>query len=228
MNINKKKKSTLALLEEQSLLKQDVFCVTKELFKEYKGIIAAKIDSFKETLNNDKVRLNFVDKNEFEAYAYVGSDLLVFSMHTNVFSFPKEHAVWKNSYVEKDKNRAYCGVIHIYNFLADSFIQTRLNDAGYLLGRIFINKEKHFFVEGKGDLGTQYRDFMHSELTVELMDELLEVAIRYAAEFDLLTPPYEMMSAISVQQIQAMSSSAQMKTGKRLGFRFRSERDEIK
>lgn len=227
MNTNKKK-STLEILEEQSMLKQDVFCVTKELFKEYKEVIANKIDAYQEKLNNDKVRLKFVDKNEFEVHAYVGSDLLVFSMHTNVFSFPKEHAVWKNSYVEKDKKRAYCGVIHIYNFLADSFLQTRLNDAGYLLGRIYINKEKHFFVEGKGHLGTKYRDFMHSELTRGVMDELLEVAIRHAAEFDLLTPPYDMISAISVQQIQAMSSSAQMKTGKRLGFRFRSERDEIK
>ena len=42
------------------------------------------------------------------------------------------------SYVKEDKNRSYCGVIHLYNFLADSFKYNRLNDVGYLIGRVFI------------------------------------------------------------------------------------------
>ncbi len=226
-NNKKKPENILSFLAERSLLKQDVFCVSKEMFQSFKGILSVKIEEFKKELDNEKVRLQFVDKSEFEAYAYVGSDILVFSMHSNVFTFPKEHAIWKTSYVEKDADRAYCGVIHIYNFLADSFLYSRQNDYGYLLGRVYINKDKHFFIEGKGSLGIQYRDFVNGELDNKVVDEIINAAIANAAEFDLLSPPYEMMSAISVQQMQEMSSSAQMKTGKRLGFRFNSDSDKI-
>ena len=45
--------------------------------------------------------------------------------------------------------RTYCGVINMYNFLSDSFKYNRENDLGYLIGRMFINKE-NTFVEGKG------------------------------------------------------------------------------
>jgi hypothetical protein len=54
---------------------------------------------------------------------------------------------------------------HIYyDFLADSYEYGRLNDTGFLIGRLFINRESHFQLEGKGDLGMLYRDFMNPVL----------------------------------------------------------------
>ena len=35
---------------------------------------------------------------------------------------------------------------------------------GYCIGRIFINKENHYFVEGKRQLGFLYNDFMNSKM----------------------------------------------------------------
>ena len=55
----------------------------------------------------------------------------------------------KQKYVKEDKMRSFCGVIHVYNFLNDSFKYNRLNDVGNLVARIFVNKDKHFFVEGE-------------------------------------------------------------------------------
>ena len=66
-------------------------------------------------------------------------------MHTNTFSFDKSHQIWNSSYVKEDEYKAYCGVINVYNFLSDSFKYNRANDLGYMIGRLFINKEKHFF-----------------------------------------------------------------------------------
>tara|TARA_B100000508_G_C11465742_1_gene282314 strand:+ start:26296 stop:26970 length:675 start_codon:yes stop_codon:yes gene_type:complete len=222
--MSEKNKNDLAsLLEERSLLKQDVYKRTCEAYNEFKAIIEKKIETLREQIPNERVRLKYDSNGDFETHAYIGSDVLVFHMHTNVFSFPKEHGVWKNSYVEEDADRAYCGVINIYNFLADSFLHNRLNDAGYMIGRVYINKDGHFMVEGKGQLGFLFKDFKGSTFDEASMHKVLEVAMKHAIEFDLHSPPYEKVQFVDVMQIKTLSSAQEMKTGKRLGFRFKSE-----
>lgn len=221
------KKDLAELLEKQSLLKQDVYEVAKEAFAKMKTFLSKEIDEFRTLIPNERVRLNVIDKGDFEIQAFVGSDLLVFHMHTNVFSFPKEHSIWKTSYAEDDPSRAYCGIINIYNFLADSFLQDRLNDSGYLIGRIFVNKDNHFFIEGQGHLGTQFRDFINGELNEERFCQIIRYSIQHSVNFDLLTPPYDIVNYVSVGDMKMMSSSLNLKTAKRLGFRFSNENDEI-
>jgi hypothetical protein len=221
------KKDLAELLEKQSLLKQDVYEVAKETFAKMKTFLSREIDEFRTLIPNERVRLNVMDKGDFEIQAFVGSDLLVFHMHTNVFSFPKEHSIWKTSYVEDDSSRAYCGIINIYNFLADSFLQDRMNDSGYLIGRIFVNKDNHFFIEGQGHLGTQFRDFINGELNEERFCQIIRYSIQHSVNFDLLTPPYDIVNYVSVGDMKMMSSSLNLKTAKRLGFRFSNENDEI-
>jgi len=213
------------LLEDRSLLKQDVYRKTCETYKAFKLVIENQVEELRKEVPNDRVRLKYDYNGDFETHAYIGSDVLVFHMHTNVFSFPKSHGIWKNSYVEKDRDRAYCGVINIYNFLADSFLHNRMNDAGYLIGRIFVNKDAHFMVEGKGQLGFLFKDFKGSSFDEESMLKVLNAAMQHAIEFDLQTPPYENVQLVNVMQIKTLSSTQELKTGKRLGFKFKSEFD---
>lgn len=223
-----KEKPLHEVLKERSLLKQNVYISVKEKFEEFKQNIHEICNELKENVKEEKVRTFIEEKGSFESHLYVGSDVLVFNMHSNIFLFPDESAIRKTSYVKERNDRAYCGVINVYNFLADSFLHSRLNDPGYLLARIFINDEGHFLVEGKGKLGFLYRDFMHNEFTKAKQKEIIEHTIRQAAEFDLLTPPYEVVNQVSVMQIQAHRSEQKMKTGKRLGFQFGAHNKEIK
>jgi hypothetical protein len=220
-------KDVSVILERQSLLKQDVYENTKERFADMKRLLEAEVVALRKEIPNERVRLSYIDKGDFEVHIFAGSDLLVFHMHTNVFCFPDEHPIWKTSYVSNNADRAYCGVINVYNFLADSFLHDRFNDSGYLIGRMFINKENHFIIEGNGDLGIHFRDFVNGELNEEISIELIRTVIKYAAEFDLLVPPYDMVNNVSVGQMKTLSSSLQMKTAKRLGFKFSNENDEI-
>ena len=57
--------------------------------------------------------------------------------------------IWTTKYVQKDELNSYSGIINIYNFLTDSFKYDRIDDLGYLVGRLFINRHSHYFVEGK-------------------------------------------------------------------------------
>ena len=181
-----------------------------------------------ELINSDeakKIPFTYKDRSEFEAELKFAGDTLVFMMHSNIFEFPRDHEVMKTPYIQEDKDRSYCGIICIYNFLSDSFKYNRLNDVGYLIGRLFINKDMHYFVEGKREIGFLYNSFGNSKMDTDKACEILESSIYYTINFDLLTPPYENVKVVSVQEFISAVDSLHMKTGKRLGFKFQADLD---
>lgn len=215
------------LLEKKAALKQDIFHDTKQQFEKFKQFLLEEIGEMRHAIKDDRVRLHVEHKGEFQVQVYIGSDVLVFQMHTNVFRLPDEHPLWKTEYMKEDKERGYFGIINIYNFLAESYLKSRLNDVGYLIGRIFINKDEHYMVEGKGQLGFLFRDLTQSKLNETIMKHIIHVAFVYALEFDLLTPPYDIVSKASVIQMMEQNTREQMSTGKRLGFKFEAEDKDI-
>ncbi len=112
---------------------------------------------------------------------------------------------------------------NIYNFLADSFKYNRINDLGYLVARIFINKDKHFFVEGKRQTDETVKDFAIDTISPGILRQIIETAIQYSIEFDLLVPVYDQVKMATVDQMREKISHSKMVTGKRLGFGFNSD-----
>ena len=217
------RKVLLDMLRKKSGHKQDVFQNTKEWFYKLKKILEECIDDLSSQLGDDRIRFRVEDKGPGEARLYLGSDVLIYHMHSNVFKLPPTDYASQTSYVQKKPENAYCGIINIYDFLADSYEQNRPNDLGYLICRIFVNGENHFKIEGKGQLGIAYQNFMNQVLTEDILHELvLKVGI-YALDFDLLTPPFQAVSEVSVDELQTLSSHSKLKTGKRLGFKFQHE-----
>lgn len=219
----------LKTLKEKSSLKQDVYANTVQTFTLLKATVKKMVAELKkESAAIDKrIAIDFKDKGEFEFELRVAGDLLIFVMHTNIFEFDKSHQIWRNSYIKEDNTRSFCGMINIYNFLNDSFIYNRINDLGYVIGRIFVNKENHYFLEGKRQLGFLYNDIVHSVIDEEIVRSIIESAILYCINFDLFTPPFDSIKEVSVSDMQTASESMQIKTGKRLGFRFQADNDEI-
>ena len=229
--MNKKHPRDLILqtLREKSAMKQDVFAVTFEALNGFKSAMKDTVDYlYKEMVNADKrIAIEYRSKSEFSAEMKIAGDTLIFQMHTNVFHFDKSHNLWNTSYVKEDPYRAYCGMINIYNFLSDSLKYNRENDLGYLIGRIFINKDKHFFVEGKRQLGFLYNNFANSVMDEKMIPAIVESSVLYCLDFDLLTPSYDTMKEVSVHEIQELSKMMVVTTGKRLGFKFQADTDSI-
>ncbi len=215
------------ILEQKSGLKQDIFQDTKNHFERFKKRLLEEIGSLRSLVEDGRIRLHVEHKGEFQVQVFVGSDVLIFQMHTNVFKLPDEHPLWQTDYLKEDKTRGYFGIINIYNFLAESYLKNRMNDLGYLIGRVFINKDEHFMVEGKGQLGFLFRDLTNSVLTDSILTHIIQVSIAYALEFDLLTPPYEIVSKVTVFQMHEIEANSQLSTGKRLGFKFEAEDTEF-
>lgn len=209
-----------------SNVKQLVYNNTLNSFNQLKEVLKEMVDEYRVALQ-DKVSPDvlpvFQEKGPFEAEFKLAGDLLVFSMHSNVFVFNREHPVWKIPYVKDEPLNAYCGIIHIYNFLSDSFKYSRLQDLGYLIARVFVNQENHFFVEGKRQSSDLVKDFVSDKMNKKVWRQILETAIQYAVNFDLLVPPYDQVKIASVEQMKEEISHSKIKTGKRLGFKFNSD-----
>jgi hypothetical protein len=219
----------LKVLKEKSSLKQDVFYKNIKVFEELKSVIKEVVAELKQDAEkiDRRIIVDYVEKGPHEVELKVAGDVLFFHMHTNVFEFDKSHSMWKTSYVRDNPARSYCGMIYIYNFLADSLKYNRATDVGYMIARIFINNEMHYFVEGKRQLGFLYNDFPNTVIDRIAMKNIIESSIIYALDFDLFTPPFDEMQEVSVSQILEASENMRIRTGKRLGFRFQADSDQI-
>lgn len=215
----------LKLMKEKVALKQTVGELARAGFNELKQTLRLIHDELQaeSKRSGQKIPLGFQDKGDYQVDFMIGDDYLVFMLHTNVFTFETDHEVWKTSYLKEDATRSFVGKIFVYNFLSDSFTFNRPNDIGYLIARIFINKENHYFVEGKRQLGFLYNDFANAVFDKAAVRNILESSILYSLDFDPFTPPYDRIQQISAGEVMEASMQAKIATGKRLGFRFQAD-----
>jgi hypothetical protein len=215
------------LLINKSIVKQDIADYSEQVFASFKEEMKIELDELRKSISDERVRLRMDEKSSHEFIVYIGSDVLVFQLHSNVFRLPDENPLWKTDYMQENGANGYFGIINIYNFLAESFEKNRYRDLGYLIGRIFLNHNEHFMVEGKGQLGFLFRDLPNSTISKDIIRHIIQCSMSFAIDFELITPPYELTQEVSVLEVQALSSDIQVATGKRLGFKFGLENEDI-
>ncbi|MCL3780823.1 hypothetical protein EMN47_10555 [Prolixibacteraceae bacterium JC049] len=227
MSEDDKKLIIAELLSKKATLKQTVFEQTQNVFNNLREVLK-KLEgelnnSLDKTLPN-QIKLRYYDRGAFEMELKVAGDLLIFSMHSNIFEFDREHPVWKTDYITQNDDNTFSGVINVYNFLADSFKYNRQQDLGYLVGRLFINQEGHFMIEGKRQKPEEhFTGFSDHPLTEENLRMIVLNSVLYCIQFDLLAPPYDQIKIASVEQMQDKISHSKIQTGKRVGFKFNSD-----
>lgn len=220
--------SLCKLLIDRGELKQNVFQETLNsllLFKE----AAKEFDEYyrdEYCEKHERVTVHYTNRNQYEFQLKFAGDILLFLMHTNVFEFSRDHEVMRTSYIKEDKERSYCGMIQVFNFLSDSFKYNRINDLGYMIGRIMINKEGHYYIEGKRELAQVFNNFSNNRMDKDAARQILHSSIEYTLKFDLLLPNYDEMKIITVNDmLQFEDQNMTFRTGKRLGFRFEQDSD---
>jgi hypothetical protein len=213
----------LELRRTKSGMKQDVYQRTVALFDTMKELLhEIAVDLEKDIIRHDKrITISYLDKNITSCELKVAGDVIVFQMHTNIFRLDQNNDLWNGEYLKEDELRGFFGVVNIYNFLSDSFKFNRDKDLGYLIARLFLNKDGHFFMQGKKQLDKLYRNLEGDTMDQERMKEILYSVIGYVLEFDLLAPPYAQVNQVTVSEMHELNSP-QLSTGKRLGFRSQS------
>ena len=223
----KQQKLILEGLQSKAQIKTCVYDQSLEVFNELKEVLSEISNDLNDILSesetNRRIRLEYRDRGKFEAELKFADDVLIFSMHTDIFQFDRDHSIWKTTYAKDDKFNTYCGVISVYNFLSDSFKYNRTEDIGYLVARMFLNKDKYFFIEGKRQKRQKVSGFGKTVLDKAELVAFVESAMLYSLSFDLLVPPYDLVKVASIEQINAKIESSRMQTGKRMGYKYNSD-----
>jgi len=229
MDSDKIKAELLQIIKDKSSLKRDVFELSKERFKVLKKRIHDLIKELSSEIESvdPRLEISYKDLGDYYAQLTIAGDTLVFALHTNVFFFPDSSPHWDTQYLKEKVGRGYCGTIQVYNFLADSVRFNREQDAGYLIARLFLNAENHFFVEGKKELGPMFNDFINDEFTEERIMDFLTAVVRHSLNFELYVPTYHTVSQITLGDANSLKDNIRLRTGKRLGFQFGMGDDSI-
>ena len=175
------------------------------------------------SVKDPSVEVMYRETGQFEAELKFSGDMLLISMHSNVFNFEDGHSIFYSCYIKEDPTLSFCGVIYIHNFLADSVKYNRLADEGTLLARILINKDKHFLVEGEGALGFLYEVFGEAAISEPALTDIIERSILLCLNADLTLPRFAQIKDITLHQKQSIVSASGYPTGKRLGYLFKAE-----
>jgi len=212
-------------LLKKSSVKQQVSKTTHEVFNELTEILKDFAQELTQDVSEKEpaVKIKFFPVSEFEAHLKFSGDTLVFMLHTNTFDFDKSHPVHRLQYIKDDPSRKYCGMIQVYNFLSDSLKYNREEDYGHLIARIFINRERHFFMEGKRSLALMYKDFDCCSISTEELKTVVLESMKYCLDFELVAPPLELVSFLTVSQKNLMSFSSGIPTGKTMGFLMQTD-----
>ena len=223
--MNEAKTKLINTILEKGGLAKDVTDKTFATLSMLKSVLQKVESELRSAIHKKEPRITiqYKDRGTFEAEIKVAEDLLIFIMHTNAFAFNSSHQVFKSSYVASDQTRATVGMISVYNFLSDSFKFDRKNDTGQLVARIFVNKDGHFFAEGKRQLGLLFNDFSTMKIDEATMQSLVENAITFSLDIDIDVPSFDGMKEITVFQAMVNTMQSTIITGKRLGFKFESD-----
>ena len=210
-------------LKTKSCLKQKTYSAITDVFvnmrNEAQKLAVELSDRIEEV--DSSVKVEFTDVSEFEFHLKFSGDMLVFVKQTNIVTFPDEHPVVQNDYVKEDPDRRYFGHIMVYNFLADSIKLNRLQDPGYLLARLLVNSEGHFFAEGVSQLNFLFTDIISNIINEQWIRLLIEKAVSVAIDIDLIAPNYPDISSVTLGQ--KMSNTELMGRGEKIGFQMSHE-----
>ncbi|EPA00067.1 hypothetical protein A33Q_0235 [Indibacter alkaliphilus LW1] len=156
--------------------------------------------------------------NDYEFNFRVGGDVLIFILQSNIVKLSDDTYLAKSKYLKSDDNLKYFGQILIYNFLSDTLTFGRLDDLGYLLGRVLLNMENKFFLEGDRKVVFNFPELKENPVTPEKMRALVEQLILSALDNDLLAPAFQDIMVINYHQKLEHTSS--MGNPKKIGFDF--------
>lgn len=208
----------ISKLESTSKLKQDLYEQLEDLFKEIENACrAVALDLQKGTASSDlPIKIEKVNNSEF--IFRIGGDVLIFMMQSNIVRIPDETYICKTKYLKSDVTLRYFGQILIYNFLADTLTYGRLNDPGYLISRILLNRENKFFIEGDRKIVFNFPELKENKITKEKNRMLVESLILSALNNDLLAPNFHDIMMINYHQKLEHTSS--MGNPEKIGFDF--------
>ena len=208
------------MLESKSAAKQTTFRHLSEAFNMLSNDsrrIITELSNVVQAADND-VTLYHKTISKHEFHIKLAGDLLIFVMHTNIITFDDEHEVMKDDYIRSNEVNRYFGQINIYNFMYDSLRYNRGNDPGYLIGRLMINHEDRFFMEGEKAFVSHYGRISPEPADDPTLQNIVKHALQIAIKNDLMAPPYSKVRSLTLNQKN--EHTIELGGGQKIGFQM--------
>jgi hypothetical protein len=206
-------------LNQKSTAKQAIFRNTQAAFDCLRLVSQELVVELTRRLTplDSSVVIEYRPINDMEFHIRFSGDLLIFVMHSNVVTFADDYGPMSSAYVSADIRRRFFGHIMAYNFMADSIKYQRLNDPGYLVGRLLVNIDNHYYLEGVQQLELPDNDMSDNKIMPATMRLFVESAMIAAVNNDLMAPPLSEIQKINVKQ---KLENQQVSRGSKVGFSF--------
>jgi hypothetical protein len=209
-------------LEQKSITKQAIYRNTKEAFDRMKEISQELVVELTNRITSQdaNVVIEYRLISDLEFQIKFSGDLLVFVMHSNIITFPDDYEIMRTDYIEEDFRRRFFGHIMAYNFMADTIKYNRLDDPGYLVGRMLVNIEKHFCIEGVKQLDLPYDQISRNVIKDDILRLIVESAMIAAVNNDLMGQDVSDIERITYKQ---KLENSQLSRPRKLGFMINHE-----
>ena len=209
-------------LQQKSATKQAIYRNTRETFERMKELSQEIVVELTDRITkyNADVVIEYRAISDLEFQIKFSGDLLVFVMHSNIVTFPDDYEIMRTDYIEEDFRRRFFGHIMAYNFMADTIKYNRLDDPGYLVGRMLINIEKHFCIEGVKQLDLPYDQIARNVVTDTTLRLIVESAMIAAVNNDLMGQDVSDIERITYKQ---KLENSQLSKPRKLGFMINHE-----
>lgn len=204
-------------IQSTSKLKQNLFVQVADLFQlleQSSRTLARKLEA--DCGPENLVPLKVEKSNDYEFSFQVGEDVLVFILQSNIVRLSEETYLSKSKYLKDDANLNYFGQILVYNFLGETIKNERLADPGYLLGRLMVNQENKFFLEGDRKMVYHFPELHENPVTEQKMQDFVELLVSAALDNDLLAPAFGDIMIITY--LQKLEHTSGMGHPKKIGF----------
>ncbi|MDO6389194.1 hypothetical protein Q4E40_03575 [Pontibacter sp. BT731] len=204
-------------LQQKSATKQAIYRNTYQTFTRMKELSQEIVDELttRITTHNADVVIEYKAISDLEFQIKFSGDLLVFVMHSNIITFPDDYEIMRNDYVEEDFRRRFFGHIMAYNFMADTIKYNRLDDPGYLVGRMLINIENHFLIEGVKQMDLPSDRIARNVISDDMLRLIVESAMVAAVNNDLMGQDVSDIERITYKQ---KLENSQLSRPRKLGF----------
>ncbi|WP_299821129.1 hypothetical protein [uncultured Pontibacter sp.] len=212
-------------LHQKSVTKQAIYRNTLNTFKKMKEVSQELVDDLTNRITEQdaNVIIEYRNVNEHEFHIKFSGDLLVFVMHSNIITFPDDYEIMNNEYIDEDFRRRFFGHIMAYNFMADTIKYNRLDDPGYLVGRMLVNIENHFCIEGVKQLdlpNDEITNISKNVLTDSKIRIIVESAMVAAVNNDLMGQDISDIERITLKQ---KLENTHLTKPRKLGFQISPE-----
>lgn len=209
-------------LYQKSKTKNLIFHNAKATFDRMKEISQELANELTDRVTrlDGEIIIEYRNISDHEFHIKFSGDLLVFVLHSNIITFPDDYEIMRSEYIEEDFRRRFFGHIMAYNFMADTIKYNRLDDPGYLIGRMLVNIDNHYCIEGVKQLDLpldEITNIARNKISDKMLRTVVESAMVAAVNNDLMGQDVSDIERITLKQ---KLENTHLSKPRKLGFRI--------